>query len=97
VIRDRPTLIVRDDALLNPNGLRDLGQAQISAPATPGRVSESDLGAARFVIAGQTPAPYLPPVDTAQLHRALQAGGFRPVMQRRFGRYNAIVVWGRTH
>jgi hypothetical protein len=97
VIGDGPTLIVRDDALLNPNGLRDLGPAQISAPSTPGTVSESDLATARFVIAGQTPASYLPPVDTEHLRRTLRAGGFRPEMRRRFGPYNAVVIWGRTH
>jgi hypothetical protein len=93
VIGDRPTLIVRADALLNPNGLRHLGPAQISAPAAPGRVAESDLATARFVIAGETPGPYLPPVDPAQLSQALTAAGFRPVLRRRLGTYNTIVVW----
>jgi hypothetical protein len=93
IIGDRPTLIVRADALLNPNGLRHLGPAQISAPAVPGRVSESDLATARFVIAGETPGPYLPPVDRTELTQALTAAGFRPVLRRRLGTYNTIVVW----
>jgi hypothetical protein len=93
VVRDRPTLMVRADALLNPNGLRYLGPAQISAPAVPGMVSESDLAMARFVIAGETPAPYLPPVDPTQLSQALRDAGFRPALRRRLAPYNTIVVW----
>ncbi len=96
VIGDRPTLMVRADALLNPNGLRYLGPAQISAPAVPGTVSESDLATARFVIAGGTLAPYLPPVDPTELTAALRAARFRPVLRLDLATYNTIVVWSRS-
>jgi hypothetical protein len=94
-IGDRPTLMVRADALLNPNGLRHLGRAKISAPTTPGRVSESDLAVTRFVIAGQTPAPYLPHVDSVQLDGTLRSAEFRPVLRRALGPHNVIVIWSR--
>ena len=96
VIGDHPTLMVRADALLNPNGLRYVGPAQISAPAVPGTVSERDLARARFVIAGATLAPYIPPVDDTQLSEALRAGGFRPVLRRDLAAFNTIVVWSRS-
>jgi hypothetical protein len=96
VIGDRPTLMVRADALLNPNGLRYVGPAQISAPAVPGTVSESDLARARFVIAGATLAPYIPPVDGTQLTEALRAARFRPVLRRDLAAFNTIVVWSRS-
>jgi len=95
VIGDSPTLIVRDDALLNPNGLRHLGPAQISAPATPGSVSRRDLTLNRFVIAGLTPAPFLPPVDSVELARTLRRSGFQPQLRQRLAPFNSIVVWGR--
>ena len=94
VIGDRPTLIVRADALLNPNGLRYLGRAQLAAPAVAGTVSETDLAVNRFVVAGTTPAPYLPPVDPARLEPMLRRAGFRPVMERRLGSVNTVEVWG---
>ena len=93
VIGDRPTLMVRADALLNPNGLRYVGPAKISAPATPGRVSESDLARVRFVIAGATLAPYLTPVDATQLTEALRAARFRAVLRLDLAAFNTIVVW----
>jgi hypothetical protein len=94
-IGDRPTLMVRSDAVLNPNGLRHLGPAQISAAPIAGKVRDSDLAPASFVIAGHTAAPYIPPVDPERLKRSLRRDGFRPVLRRHPGPLNAIVVWGR--
>lgn len=95
VVGSRPTLIVRADALLHPNGLRRHG-ATIAAPTVPGVVSAADLAAHRFVITGSTPAPYLPPANPFALDRLLRRAGFRPVLLRSLAPENTIAVWARS-
>jgi hypothetical protein len=93
VIGDDPALIVRVDAVLNPNGLRHLGASGLSAPANAGTLGASELAGTRFVIAGETPAPYLFPVDPDQATATLRDAGFRPLLRRRLSPSNAVVVW----
>ena len=94
VIGRDPTLMMRIDAVLNPNGLR-YRRARIFPPATPGVVTRRELAGRRFVIAGDTPAPYAaPPLDRARFEATLRDAGYRPVLQRRLAPANTVEVWG---
>ena len=91
-----PTLILRADALLNPNGLRDVGNAMLSAATQPGTVTARDLAASRHVITGATPAPYLPPPNPLEARAALMLAGFERVLERRISSRNTVEVWSRA-
>jgi hypothetical protein len=90
-----PILIVRADALLNPNGLRHVAGSDVSAPAAPGMIVPGDLVGRAAVVTGTTPAPYLAPHDPAGIAATLRAEGLRPVLRRRLSPANTVEVWAR--
>jgi hypothetical protein len=96
VIGSEPTLVVRIDALVNPPGLAYGGTARAHWPKAPGTIGDRELIDNRFVVAGVTLAPYVPPPDQALLERTLRDARFRPVMERRLSPVNTVVVWGRA-
>jgi hypothetical protein len=99
VIGDRPTLIVREDALVNSNGLRFVATerdsaVKLSAPAgVP--VPDTQLASVEAVVTGFTLGPYQGGIDLAALERQLRAAGFRSVFTRQLGELNTVAIWAR--
>jgi hypothetical protein len=98
VIGERPTLVVRDDALLNAAALRQVAaerdrSADLSAPADGARVPPAQLARVDYVLSGLTLGPYHPGVDLAGLDARMQAAGFRPALNRRLSAWNTVTVW----
>ncbi|MFN2537571.1 MAG: glycosyltransferase 87 family protein [Mycobacteriales bacterium] len=98
LIGTAPTLILRDDAMVNPESLRWLAQLdrkdlQLAAP--PGAtVDAGQLAATEYVLAGSTPAPYLG-VNLAAAEQALPGAGFHKVFTRRLSAASTVEVWSR--
>lgn len=91
VTGERPTLVVRDDAVLNLEGLRYAAAqrdrvANLSSP--PGQ-----LARVNYVVTGFTVGPYHPGVDVFALDARMRAAHFRPVLTKRLSRWNTVTVW----
>ncbi len=98
VIGERPALIVREDAVLNSEGLRHVAverhaSANVSPPAAGATVPPAQLARVDFVVTGLTVGPYRPGVDVAGLDARMRAAGFRPVLDKRPSAWNTVTVW----
>ena len=98
VIGERPTLVVRDDALLNAEGLRHVASerdrsADLSPPAGGATVPPAQLARVDYVLTGLTVGPYHPGVDLAGLDARMRAAGFRPALDKRLSAWNTVTVW----
>jgi len=97
-IGNRRMLILRDDAIVNPESLRFLGQTRddlvdLIAPAGGDTALDPALlQTVDFALAGRTAAPYHA-VDLAGAEATLEASGFRPVLTRRLSADNVVVLW----
>jgi hypothetical protein len=99
VIGKQPTVILRDDALVNPESLRFLGEqadAPVDLAAPPGAALDPALlKTASFAIGGHTAAPYLG-VDLNSTDAVLKAAGFCPVLTEQLSPANSLVLWSHT-
>jgi hypothetical protein len=98
VIGRQPTLIGRDDAVLNPQGLRYNAAernslASLAAPPDGRTVTPGLLSSVRYVLSGTTFGPYHPGVNPIGLFLALRAAHFHPVYGKQLSRGNAVMVW----
>jgi hypothetical protein len=97
-IGHRPTLVLRDDAIVNPESLRFLGQTRddpvdLIAPAGGDpTLDPALLETVDFALAGQTAAPYHA-VDLAAAEAVLEANGFRRVITERLSPANVVELW----
>ncbi len=96
-----PTLVARDDDLVNVNGLDWLApgkRTHLLVPpngtdATP--VALRDVRLATFLIAGSTRGPYHQYLDEQAVETAAARDGFRPSQQWNVSPSNDIVIWQR--
>jgi len=96
IVGERPMLIVRDDALLNPQSLRYESTRQgltanFSTPPADGVVTRSELSKVRYVLAGATPGPYLN-VNLVEFLRELHNFRFRPVLNLELSATNSVLL-----
>ena len=97
-IGHRRMLVLRDDAIVNPESLRFLGQTRggpvdLIAPAGGDTALDPALlETVDFALAGQTAAPYHA-VDLAGAEATLEANGFRRVITDRLSPANVVVLW----
>lgn len=100
-IGSNPTLLVRDDGILNSNGIGwAAGRTPLVLkipPNGPGgtRAAIADLAGVRDLVTGSSFFPYLTDVDQTSVGKAAAAAGFRPVRRWVAGTYNDIVLWTR--
>ncbi len=97
VIGRRPTLLVRDDAVLNFESLRftALTRARpvdLRAPGAPNAMSPAALRAVRYVVAGSSLGSYHD-VNPLAAFVALRAARFRQVFSERLSALNVLTVW----
>jgi hypothetical protein len=100
LIGERPTLLARDDAILNAESLRyrgGLSNRQVSLVPVPpnGKTTPRDLARIDYVVTGSSLGPYHANVDGVALLLSLRAEGFRRVLDRRLSRFNIVTVWAR--
>jgi hypothetical protein len=98
VIGRQPTLIGRDDAVLNAEGLRyhaveQDSLASLAAPPDGRTVTPRLLSSVRYVLGGTTFGSYHPGINPIGLFVGLRAAHFHPVYTKRLSRGNTIVVW----
>jgi hypothetical protein len=96
VVGDHPLLVVRNDALVNPQSLRfAAGRAGLTAAITPppadGIVTGRQLSAVRYVLVGFSPAPYLH-VNGPELLRRLSDLRARPVLSLQLSAINTVLL-----
>lgn len=98
LLRDKQVLVLRDDALVNPESLRFLAQLdgrELRLDAPPGTaVDQEQLSRADVVLAGRTPAPYLA-VDLSPVSEQLTARGFVRVLSEQLSAANTVEVWAK--
>jgi hypothetical protein len=97
VIGGQRTLVLRDDAVVNPESLRFVGRRQgvqvdLLAPGGGALRDRTLLRTVRYVLAGKTAAPYLT-VDLARADQLLDRAGFRVVLERSLSPSNRVVVY----
>jgi hypothetical protein len=97
LIGQAPTLILRDDAIVNPESLRYRGlvtgvNVDLIAPAGPGPLAPTSLSGADFAIAGLTPAPYLA-TDLGGADSVLRAHGWCSALDLRLSPSNLLEIW----
>lgn len=99
VVSDGLLLVLRDDALVNPETLRFLAYrdggrtAELTAPAgTDPALDPAILRGVDYVLAGRTAGPYHA-VDLAGAEAVLRTAGFTPVLDRRLSDANQVVIW----
>lgn len=93
-----PTLVVRDDALVNINSMIFLHPelALVTLDYGARSVPSDLLAKARTVVTGSTAGPYHVHFDFEALNGELRAAGFTRAWQRQLSPANDIVVWRRT-
>jgi hypothetical protein len=98
LIGSRRVLILRDDAIINPESLRFLGQVRrrpVDLTAQAGGASVLDpaqLKTVAFALAGRTAGPYHA-VDLVGAEALLESNGFHRVFTRRLSASNEVVLW----
>lgn len=90
---DGTALLVRDDVLLNWNGLAAALPAGVALRVAPYAATALDLDGVTTVVAGHTPAPYHHGLDPDAVERALRAAGFVPVLRLVLSDVNDVTVW----
>jgi|GEM_PF-2241266 len=98
VVSDKPTLLARDDALLNAESQRFAAlrsgrlAPQLLAPPSQGPALKDALTRARYVVAGRTLAPYHA-VDGWALLAGLAKRRLRPVFTYRISQAKDVTVY----
>lgn len=97
VIRGAPTLILRDDALINPESLRFRGEVtgirvDLTAQPTPGPVNPSSLTGVDFALAGSTLGPYQA-IDLTGADTVLRTHGWCEALAVRLSPGNTVELW----
>ena len=85
-------LILRADAVLNPESLRFAGNIDLRGPAGP--LDATAVEGIPFVLAGSTGASYLG-TDLASAAATLVSLGFEPVLTRQLSPTNSVVLYRR--
>lgn len=92
-------LVIRDDALLNVNGLVFTDERSGRTFTTPSYGASSldadELTNADSVVFGRSVEPYHSVLDFPQAEERLTAAGFRPIWSNRLSEANRIEVWRR--
>ena len=86
----QPVLILRADALLNPESLRFAGPIDLRGPDGP--LDATAVTGIPFVLAGTTNGSYLG-TDLASAPATLTSLGFEPVLTRQLSPTNAVVLY----
>lgn len=100
-IGTQPTVLVRQDDLLNVNSLHWMGHTQpmnlIRIPHGPSgtQAAIGDLDRAQVLITGRTAASYSLYVDQRTIIAAAERDGFRPLRAWSISPSNNVVVWQR--
>ena len=102
LIGSAPTLILRGDAVVNPESLRYRGlvtgvAVDLTAQAAPGTLVPASLSGVDFAIAGSTPAPYLAS-DLGSADSVLRVRGWCDALKFRLSTSNLVEIWASpTH
>lgn len=86
----QPVLILRADAVLNPESLRFAGPIDLRGPSGP--LDAAAVQGIPFVLAGTTNASYLG-TDLGSAPAALTTLGYQPVLSRQLSATNAVVLY----
>jgi hypothetical protein len=97
VIGDQPTLLLRDDAVVNAESLRFAGRRRgvpvdLVAPAGGPLPDRNLLASVRYVLAGTTAVPYLG-IDLGRAAELLDEAGFRVVLELNLSPSNRVAVY----
>lgn len=101
LVGTQPTVVVRNDDVMNTNGLRWMlrGRASRLAPVANGPSGTGQALAAlptsAFLVTGTTPAPYNGELDQAKVVVAAERDGYLAVDRIVVSPTNDIVVWER--
>jgi hypothetical protein len=99
-IRGHRTVLARNDAIVNVNGLTwQLGTSSSLLIPPQNQTSTAaairDLSRASALIAGTTQASYYGSLNQSAVQKAAFDDGYRPYQVWTVGKYNSIIVWRR--
>jgi hypothetical protein len=99
IVGDGPVLLVRDDAVLNANGMAwtNLRVSIIAHTRSPAATRDAvrKLSRARVLITGESREAFRRSPDQRTVEAAARQRGFALVSVMRLGRHNVIRVWQR--